>query len=186
MADSILPWPTVVRTDGDILEPDAVEAVFAARRPDVIRSLVRFGVDAADAEDITHDVFLGMLDRRRGRVPERVYAWLLACARNLAINRFRRRRREIPVVEAVWQAWARTLADPRADVERRAAGRDRARRLRRAIAALTPPQRQCLLLRSHGVTFREIGETLDVPQRRAVYLTNIAIARIQASLDETR
>lgn len=161
-----------------------MEAIFTIRRPEFIRFLARFGVDAMDAEDITQEVFLRMYepDRKNATRPERLYDWLLACARNLAISRFRRGCREIRVADDLWKKWERTLADAGCDVEGACLNRERGRKLARAIASLDREEQQCILLRSDGVTFRQIGETLQLPQNRVVYLTRLAMEKLHAAM----
>lgn len=156
-------------------------ALFSVRRYDLIRFLVRFGVSSSEAEDITQDVVLHMDDPVRNvKRPERLYDWLLTCARNLAITHLYRRRREPCVAECIWSKWERIIADPAYHTEADCLHRERCRRLIAAVAALDSKERQCILLRSDGLTFREIGEKLNIPLRRAVYLTNLAIEKLQA------
>lgn len=160
-----------------------LEAIFRIRRPEFIRFLAKFGVDAVDAEDITQEVFLRMYEPDRAtKQPERPYEWLLACARNLAINRFRRGCREIQVVDNLWKKWERTLPDPGCDTEGACIHRERCRKLARAIASLEPEEQQCILLRSDGVTFRQIGETLQLSTSRVVYLTRLATEKLHAAM----
>lgn len=176
--------PTTGDASGDA--HSNLEAIFTIRRPEFIRFLAKFGVAAADAEDITQEVFLRMYEPERAtRQPHRPYEWLLACARNLAISRFRRGGREIKVVGDLWSKWERTLADPACDIEGMHIHRERCRKLARAIAALDPDEQQCILLRSDGVTFRQIGETLQLPLRRVVYLTHLATEKLQAAMQSS-
>lgn len=163
-----------------------LEVIFRIRRPEFIRFLAKFGVDAVDAEDITQEIFLRMYEPERAvKQPDRPYEWLLACARNLAISGFRRGRREIKVVDDLWRKWERTLADPGHDAEAACIHRERCFKLARAIASLEPEEQQCILLRSEGVTFRQIGETLQLPLRRVVYLTHLATEKLHAAMQSS-
>lgn len=82
--------------------------------------------------------------------------------------------------------WERSLADPRCDTEVAYARRERNRVLAVAVAGLPPEQQRCLVLRSKGVTFRGIAELLDLPMRRVVYLTSLALSTLQARLADYR
>lgn len=177
--------PTAISQEPDDAFLRDLEALFTLRRPAFIRSLRRFGVDVVEAEDITQEVFLRMCRPRSAR-PERLFEWLLACARNLAVTRFHRRRREVAGSSERWSMWERSLADPRCDTEVAYARRERNRVLAVAVAGLPPEQQRCLVLRSKGVTFRGIAELLDLPMRRVVYLTSLALSTLQARLADYR
>lgn len=183
------PIPDITLTGDSRASEEAssyLEAVFAARRPEFIRFLAKLGVDAVDAEDITQEVFLRMYEPDRDiKQLERPYEWLLACARNLAISRFRRAWREIRVVDDLWKKWERTLADPGCDTEGTCIHRERCSKLARAITSLTLQEQQCILLRSDGVTYRQIGETLQLSLRRVMYLTHLATEKLHAAMQRS-
>ncbi len=159
---------------------EEILTLFAVRRPDFIRFLARLGVDAGEAEDITQDAFLRLFDAsKEAKHPDRPYEWLLTCVRNLALKRFRRCSREIQVIDDVWKMWERSVGDPSSDPEAEYEARECSRRWRQALASLSPESQQCILLRSEGVTFREIASILGLPMRRVVYLTNMALTDLQ-------
>lgn len=162
---------------------EELEAIFAVRRPDFIRFLARLGVDAVDAEDITQDIFLRMFDTSKtAKYPDRPYEWLLSCARNLALKHFRKRSREVQVIDCVWKKWERVINDPACNTEAQCVAKEDLKRWKEAISTLDAESQQCVLLRCEGVTFREIGAILNLPLRRVVYLTNIALTELQAKL----
>lgn len=162
-----------------------VERLFTLRRPEFIRFLVRFGVNAVEAEDITQEVFLQMVDPEKSSTrPDKLYEWLLTCARNLAVNRFHRARREIGVVDRLWKKWERTLSDPSLDTNINWIQRERYLAVIQAIAKLDPQEQQCLMLRCDGITYREIGESLNLPIRRVVYLIHLATEKLHTELKD--
>jgi RNA polymerase sigma-70 factor (ECF subfamily) len=115
--------------------------------------------DADQAEEVAQETFVrawrhaATYDARRGRVP----TWLLAIARNLAIDRIRMRS-AVPVdPEVIASELDLARIDPPVDV----AERDR---LRRAITTLPDDQRRALVLATYaGRTAREISELDGVP-----------------------
>jgi RNA polymerase sigma-70 factor (ECF subfamily) len=89
-----------------------------------------------------------------------VATWLLAIARNVAIDHARMRRSE-PFDPSVLLAEA---IDPAASPEERRIAGEEAERLRAAIATLPPEQRRALLLAAFfGRTAREIGALDGTP-----------------------
>ena len=73
-------------------------------------------------------------------------------------------------------------ADPTPGVEAFLDGVRLRRRVRRALASLTAEERRCLAMRSHGRTFREIGEALGMKLHQAAYLTDVAIEKVQREI----
>src|SRR5437879_691959 len=112
------------------------------------------------AEELTQDVFLaawrkgGRFDSERGRLS----TWLMAIAHNLAVDRLRHDRGAgRPVLVLVEE-----MPEPApAEEEDQLIERETARR---ALAGLSPPERQLLTLAYfHGWTAREIAEADGIP-----------------------
>lgn len=158
-----------------------LETLYQIRRPDVLRFLIRFGVDAVDAEDITQQIFLNAFDKPQKR-PDNLFHWVLACARNLAINRYHRGKREILAPAESWKFWKDTLVDKQVDPEACFYRKERHIRLAQAFSQLTPVEQQCLMMRSRGITFRETAKTLDLTVHSAIYSTESAIRKLQRKL----
>jgi RNA polymerase sigma-70 factor (ECF subfamily) len=97
--------------------------------------------EIADAEDVAHDALVRAGARlSECKQPDRFAAWLVAIARNLAIKaRSTRARREAAPLGHATAASADDSARSLADAELR-------RELLEALAALTPEQREVLLL----------------------------------------
>jgi RNA polymerase sigma factor (sigma-70 family) len=115
--------------------------------------------DPGLAEEVAQETFVrawrhaATYDARRGRVP----AWLLAIARNLAIDRARLR----PVIPVDPEVIASELDLAKHDAVPDVAERDQ---LRDALAALPHDQRRALVLAAYaGKTAREISELDEVP-----------------------
>ena len=128
---------------------------FQARVYGLLMTIVR---DPGIAEDVAQETFVrawrhaAAYDPRRGRVA----TWLLAIARNAAIDAMRLRRPE-PLDPDVVAARLQRGADESTAIEERD-------RMRQALAALPEEQRRALFLAAYmGRTAREIGELEDAP-----------------------
>ena len=163
------------------LSSDEIETLYLIRRPDVIRSLIRFGVDVVEAEDITQEVFLNAFNQTKKR-PDNLFHWAIVCARNLAINRYRRGKREILAPADRWAQWMNTLADERASQEALFYWKERHVSLLQVFSQLSPLEQQCLAMRSRGITFRETAKALDISMHSAIYTTEAAIKKLQRKL----
>jgi RNA polymerase sigma factor (sigma-70 family) len=157
--------------------------VYRIRRPEIIRYLINFGVDLVEAEDITQEVFLKVLDpAKRQKQPDNLFHWALTCAKNLAIDRYRHGRRELLAPASLWKQWEETLPDGAANAEACMKEKDGHLQLARAIAQLSALEQQCLVLRSRGISFREMALALDLPMQSVVYATDVAIQKLQRKL----
>jgi len=138
--------------------------------------------DRGAAEEIAQETFLRAwrhataYDPRRGQVA----TWLLAIARNLAIDRLRVKRPDpidpdklVAMVEAGW-----TARD-----ERAAPARERGD-VYDAVAALPTEQRRALVLSAlFGFTAREIGEMEGAPLGTAKTRIGTALRKLRAELE---
>jgi RNA polymerase sigma-70 factor (ECF subfamily) len=111
----------------------------------------------SDAEDVAQEAFIVAIERLDScREPDRFSGWLLEIVRTRSINALAKRNRRDGVHDEVDRAAADT-AGP-ADVALRA-------RLLDALAALTPVQREVVLLHDlEGWTHAEIADALDLSE----------------------
>ncbi len=152
-----------------------LETTYSLRRPEVVRFLVQHGFDLVEAEDVTQEVFLNVLKTpERKRPTEYFFRWVLVCAKNLAIDRRRRSKREVLAPAALWKRWEETMGNAAPDAAFTLQERERFERFHQALAKLTAEEQKCVLLRSRGSTFSEVAEALEVPLRSAIYITNTA------------
>jgi RNA polymerase sigma factor (sigma-70 family) len=191
MAGAFLSWQTMTSAKAETIATDRgaglsrseLETLYLIRRPEMIRFLIRFGVDVVEAEDITQEVFLDAFDESKTRKrPDNHFRWALVCARNLAIDRYHRTKKETLASQELWKYWEETLVDEREGLEARVYRTQRQMRLIDAISKLSPIEQQCLVLRSEGVTFREIAKSLCISMQDAVYATDVAIQKLQRRL----
>jgi RNA polymerase sigma-70 factor, ECF subfamily len=118
--------------------------------------------DDAEAEDLVQTACLRALRFFDGSAGAKPRAWLLAIVRNAfysALPRHRADASAAPFDEEI-HSGERSGPDPEADLLRRAD----AAALRQAIAALSPPFREVIVLREiEGLAYREIAEVAAIP-----------------------
>lgn len=158
----------------------AFSALFVSFGPRVKAYLQRGGLGAAEAEDMTQDVFLTVWRKAAQFDPARAgaAAWIFAIARNLKIDKARRGRLAPPGDDPSDEP-AVPLPDALAAAE------ESARSLRRAIADL--PEEQIAILRlaffddlSHG----EIEQRLGMPLGTIKSRLRLAITRLRRALKD--
>jgi RNA polymerase sigma factor (sigma-70 family) len=152
------------------LSDEALLAGYRARDPDASAAFVRrfqtrvFGLaltilgDRAEAEEAAQEAFVRAWRRADAYDPTRgeVATWLLAIARNVAIDHARMRRSQPAGIDPT--VLLGNAADLEASPEERRVAADDAARLWAAIATLPIEQRRALLQASFlGRTAREIG-----------------------------
>ena len=141
------------------------------------------GQDAV--EDVAQETFLRVcraLPRFEPGPRARLSTWILTIATRRAIDELRRRQRPMMLV-----ATLPPVADPQADPERRAVGRDTGAVLNRAIEALSPEQRAAFVLRVfHDRSYAEIAATLSISAGTVKSRISRARAALSAALEEAR
>lgn len=133
-----------------------VEALFARHHPPLQRYLARLTGDPDLAADAAQEAFVRLLERRPPA--DGVRPWLFRVATNLVRDAARRKRtRHLLGLRGRAQA---SHGDPPRSPEE-VVGTVAARRLvREALDALSPKERQALLMREEGFKHREIAEAL--------------------------
>ena len=169
---------------GPASHPDPVlldlETIYRIRRPEVIRYLASFGVDLVEAEDISQEVFLNIFGKAQKReTPDNPFRWALVCAKNLAINRYRRHLREVPAPASVWKQWEETLPDTRPSAEFHLQEEERYHKLTEWVSKLNDFEQKCAVMRSQGIPFREMAVALELPMRKVIYITSVAIQKLK-------
>jgi RNA polymerase sigma-70 factor, ECF subfamily len=135
----------------------------------------RFTGSAADAEDLTQDVFLKLyrnlasFDVQKGNFQ----TWLTTLARNLLVDHFRRTRleRATDSLDASLTgdedgaSMASRLADPRPSQETHAAGLELKVLIQQALAQLSPELREAVVFRDlQDMDYKEIAQVLRIPE----------------------
>jgi RNA polymerase sigma-70 factor (ECF subfamily) len=138
-------------------EEDSFERLFKAQYARVAGIANRVLADPQEAEDVAQEVFM---DFHRLHSASSAYAapWLYRAAAHRALNRVRgRKRRERRELAQAVQEGTQTL-DPQSQAE---INEDR-RRVRRALARLSPKPATVLVLRASGLSYSEIAESIGV------------------------
>jgi RNA polymerase sigma-70 factor, ECF subfamily len=160
---------------------DQVIQAYEDAREDVYHYLLRLGLDAGQAQEATQEVFLRLfLVLGKGETVRNPRAWAFRVAHNLGLN-LRRERNHI-------RAFDRTLAaavpDDRPGPEAHAIARQRAEMMERALAELSPQQRQCLHLRAEGLRYHEIAATIGIGVSTVGEFLSRAMTRLRSIVHE--
>jgi RNA polymerase sigma-70 factor (ECF subfamily) len=135
----------------------------------------RFTGSAADAEDLTQDVFLKLyrnlasFDMQKGSFQ----TWITTLARNLLVDHFRRTRMDRMsdsldaslTPDGDGATMADRLADPRPSQESHASGLELKVRIQQALAHLSPELREAVVFRDlEDMDYKEIAQVLRIPE----------------------
>lgn len=134
--------------------------------------------DAALAEDVQQNVFLGLLEKPRGDV-QSWPAYLTVAATRAAVAELRRRHRW----SRLTPAWLQSLTDPSDPPETRALHEHRALALRRALSRIRPREATCFSLRYfQGMELADIARTLGLTQNHVSVTLNRAVKSLGTEL----
>ncbi|MGB7731438.1 MAG: RNA polymerase sigma factor [Candidatus Acidiferrum sp.] len=136
-----------------------VTVLYRELRKPLLRYLVCLGLSMDEAQDAVQDAFLRLHQHlTSGGSQENIRSWVFRVAHNQARNR--------------QTSYARRFGDPldgemdampdHATPERVLAEKEKLHELGEAIRQLTDSERECLLLRSEGLRYREIGHVLRI------------------------
>jgi RNA polymerase sigma-70 factor (ECF subfamily) len=126
----------------------------------LFRYLDRLSGDPDLAADIAQESFMKL--HQRGSLPDAPGAWLITVAMNLFRNAYathERRSRLLKVVPEAAMYADRSVSPDRGDESRALAAR-----VRRALDGIPERERQMLLLRAEGFSYREIAEALNLQE----------------------
>ena len=137
--------------------------------------------DASLAEDVQQDVFLKLIEARRGKV-ESWPAYLVASAVRGAIDQLRRQKRW----GRLMRLWSAHEPDTSASAEQVGIASERGQRLRAALARLSRREAQCFSLRYlESLDISEIAEALALSENNVNVTLHRARRRLEAQLDDS-
>ncbi|WP_055107166.1 RNA polymerase sigma factor [Paenibacillus ihumii] len=161
---------------------------YDAYAPMVYRLAEQYMKNAAEAEDVCHDVFMEIMDKAGSYNPARgsVEAWLAVRTRSRALDRLRKQQR--------WSVAEEWSMDQEADIlwsrgmesaEYEALRKWEQEQLKQAMQAIPPMQRMAL----HGsyieqLSHREIAEHMKRPVGTVKSLIRYGIRNLRRRLDE--
>lgn len=160
----------------------AFARLFAHFAPRVKAYMLKLGMPAQKAEDLAQDTMLTVWRKASLYDPARAEpaSWVFTIARNLRIDALRRERHpEVSDDELLEHEDGRPRADDLLDGDRRA------RRLRSALATLTPEQAEVVRLSFFAdLAHPAIAERLDVPLGTVKSRLRLAMAKIRKVLGD--
>lgn len=168
MAATLAMGTTTDWTDLDCLklvregDPRGAEALFDRFSGPLVRFTDRMLGSRADAEEVTQEVFLKMIDRVEqydGRAS--VGSWLFAIAANASRDRLRRSRRGSVVPIDVLAE----VPEPGESAHDQLHAKEQRTAVRKALSKLSEEQREALILaRYHGLPYADIARTLSISE----------------------
>jgi RNA polymerase sigma factor (sigma-70 family) len=128
--------------------------------PSLYRYLDRTLGDSQLATDIAQEAFIRLFDR--GAMPDEPVAWLITVVNNLVRDDYRRTGRRLRLLERAGYNVGHSSATP--DAAASVDQQERREQVRAALEHLTPRDRQALLLRHSGYSYREVGIALGITE----------------------
>ncbi len=190
-----LPDADVVRLAQQGREPAYRELVRRYERP-VFSLVYRMVRDREVAEDLAQDTFVKVLNHIDRYSPEfKFSSWLFKIANNVAIDHLRRRRLDTVSIDGAPDATSASeveastiqLASEQESPLEELASRELGSAIERAIGALRPQYRACILLRHvEGRSYEEIAATLDLPLGTVKTYIHRARHELRRALEEVR
>ncbi len=135
-------------------------ALFLQYYARIVDILVRLLGDRSHAEDIANDTFWRLY--RQPALQGNIGGWLYRTATNLGIDALRtsgrRRQYEEAAGQAALQEQTNVSDGPLDNLLRE----EKCRRVRHVLSLIKPAQAQLLILRSSGLSYKEVAEALDL------------------------
>jgi RNA polymerase sigma-70 factor, ECF subfamily len=180
--------------DGDAR---AFEQLVTRHQRGVYNFLLRSARDRARAEELLQEVFLRVIrSKQRYERTAKFTTWLYAIARNLCVDESRRARfRDHASLDASrrgrdgegGQPLLATLAAEDVPTDEAAEAGTLRERLAAAVDRLPEDQREVFLLRQMaGLSFREIGETVGIPENTVKSRMRYALEKLRGDLGDLR
>lgn len=153
--------------------------------PSLYRAALALVGDRHDAEEVVQEVFVALVrSRERLAAVENLRAYLFASVRRASIRRLTKRREQNRALNELASESPATPAalgtdDPSFTTD------ERSQRLQACVAQLPLEQREVIALKLDGeLTFREIGELLEISQHTAASRYRYALERLRLLLGE--
>ena len=166
-----------------------LRAVARYERP-LISYVAHLAGDVERARDVVQETFVRLCGAAREDVEPRLAQWLFTVSRNLAIDARRKERRmhrmndtETGSLRLAGGASGATFAPDPADA---AARGDAVSQVLRYLADLPPVQQEVIRLKfQHGLSYREIGEVLNLTATNVGFLIHTGLKTVRRRLSDS-
>ena len=136
--------------------------------------------DEERARDVVQDTFLKMWQADRAEIDGHLAQWLYTVCRNRALDELRRDGRMTALNEAR-TATVETAVTP---APGKAGGRESVGQIRRLLEGLPPRQQEVIRLKFQGgLSYRQIGEVMDLTVSHVGVLIHTALKTVRGSLE---
>ena len=150
---------TVRESSSEHWDEAEFRAIFLQHYARIAAILVRLLGDLSHAEEVASDAFWRLYRQPALQVDGNIGGWLYRTATNLGIDALRASGRRRQYEEAAGEAASeRGTGGPLDDLLRK----EQCRRVRAVLASIKPAQAQLLILRSSGLSYKELAEALNV------------------------
>jgi len=161
----------------------ALAELYDRHAPFILGVAVKIVRDPNEAEDVAHDAFIAIVERADQFRPERgsLIAWLVTTARNLALDRARRRTRRAQITD---EELRHEPADPVLDPEALSWLEHRRAAVVAALDSVSAAQRRTLEIAFfEGLSYPEIAEREGVPLGTVKSRAARALSALRAALE---
>lgn len=165
--------------DGQI---SALEGLIAKYRKPLFGFIINMSQGRDDADEIFQEVWLRVIRRQTTYEHGNFCGWLVQIARNVIIDRVRRRKFDLSLDEENedGSSLGKVIAGNEPEPSARLVSQDLGERISKAVNMLSPEQKEVFLMRVQaGLSFKEIAGIQKVS-------INTALARMQYALSKLR
>jgi RNA polymerase sigma-70 factor (ECF subfamily) len=160
---------------------DRVAQLFSEARNDVYAYLLSLGLNPAQAQEETQEVFLRLyVTLKKGEEIQNARAWVFRVAHNSGLKARARQKGTV----ALDPALELSLASPAVGPEQSLLDRERAAQFREGVEKLSGQQRRCLFLRMQGLKYPEIAAVMGISASAVGEFMRRAILQLRKGGDE--
>lgn len=168
---------------GDI---EGLERLIDAYRRPLFAFILRMTEGRDDADEIFQETWFRVIQHRTSYRDRSFKSWLFRIARNLIIDRARKRKYVVqppPSIVDAQEPAEHRLPDPKPDPAAQVGGLELGRRIREEVARLPGAQREVYLLRMEaGLSFKEIARIQKTTLNTALGRMHYAIGKLREAL----